>query len=252
MSGEAGARPTGPWRAAERHPPLGDDEVHVWRASLDVPPTRAAALAALLDDAERARAARFHAEAHRRRFVVARATLRTLLARYLGAAPGDLAFGYGPHGKPALAAPGGHALRFNLSHCDDVALYAFARARELGVDVERPRASLDAEGVAARFFAAREVAELRALPAAERAAAFAAGWARKEAYLKGLGSGLARPLGDFSVSLAPGDPVRLADAEGGGQWSLRSLDPGDGLVGALAVERGGEVRVALFGWDERG
>jgi 4'-phosphopantetheinyl transferase len=99
--------------------------------------------------------------------------------------------------------------------------------------------------VATRFFSPSEVAELLALPPAERAAAFTAGWARKEAYLKARGSGLARPLASFSVSLAPCDPVPLGDPEGEG-WVIRSLEVGEGVAGALAIERGAGVRVSTF------
>jgi len=235
------------------HPSLSADEVHVWRASLDVAGTLVRSAAELLDAAEWARAERFLEERHRHRFVVGRAALRVLLGGYLGAAPRDVALVYGEHGKPRLAPEGGvpHPLRFNLSHCGGVALYAFALGRELGVDVERPRAGLDAEGIAERFFSRRESAELRALPVGERSRAFASGWTRKEAYLKGLGSGLARPLAGFSVSLAPSDPVRLEDDDAGG-WEIRVLEPGEGYAGALAVERGRGLHVRWLEWEAGG
>lgn len=233
-----------------RHPPLADDEVHVWRASLDVDGALVRAAAEMLDDAERSRAGRFLQELHRDRFVVGRAALRVLLGRYLGVAPREVAVVYGEHGKPRLAPEGDapHPLRFNLSHCGGVALFAFALGRELGVDVERPRAGIDAEGIAERFFSRRESAELRALPPAARSRAFASGWTRKEAYLKGLGSGLARPLAGFSVSLAAAGPVRLDDDAAAG-WEIRVLEPGEGYAGALAVERGGGLRVRWLEWE---
>lgn len=235
------------------HPALSHDEVHVWRASLDLSDALVRAAGELLDDAEHERAERFHQELHRRRFAVGRAALRVLLGRYLGVAPRDVALVYGEHGKPRLAAEGDapHPLRFNLSHCGDVALLAFALGREVGVDVERPRVGLDTEGIAERFFSRRESAELRAMPAGERSRAFASGWTRKEAYLKGLGSGLARPLAGFSVSLAPLDPVALEDDSAHG-WEIRVLAPGEGFAGALAVERGRGVRVRTLEWDAGG
>lgn len=237
------------WRDVATPPPLLPDEVHVWRAVLGP----GAASAAALDDAERARAARFYYERHRRRFVAARAILRRLLGRYLGVAPGDVAFAYGEHGKPALptttagAAP--HPLRFNLSHCADRALLAFAVGRDVGVDLERPRPRLDTAAAAERWFSPRESDELRALPLPRHADAFAAGWARKEAYLKGRASGLARSLTTFSVSLAAADgPVSLVDPDGDG-WVVCALAPGDGYAGALAVERGAGVTVRRLRWE---
>lgn len=240
---------------ATRHPPLPSDEVHVWRASLDLDDALVREAEEVIDRDEWGRAERFLQDLQRRRYVVGRAALRALIGRYLGIAPRDVALVYGEHGKPRLASEGGgaHPLRFNLSHCGGVALLAFALGREVGVDVERPRTGLDAEGIAERFFSRRESAELRALPAAERAGAFASGWTRKEAYLKGLGSGLARPLAGFSVSLGAHDPVPLEDdaAEGWG-WEIRSLAPGEGYAAALAVERGRGVRVRWLEWEPRG
>lgn len=238
-----------PGREEIAHPPLSPDEVHVWHASLDASDALALDMSRVLDDAERARADRFHFDIHRRRFVAARAILRMLLGRYLGVAPRDVALAYGEHGKPFLAPSGGepHPLRFNLSHCGDLALLAFALGRDVGVDVERPRDGLDPHAIAERFFSPGEAAELRSVPAEQRARAFALGWTRKEAYLKGLGSGLARPLAEFTVSLASTDPVPLVDGSVEG-WVIRTLEPGGGYAAAVAVERGTGVGVRWLEW----
>jgi 4'-phosphopantetheinyl transferase len=72
-----------------------------------------------------------------RRYIVARGALRLILARYLAISPARVAFHYGLHGKPSLVSPSpGGALEFNLSHTDDIALYAVTRGIPLGVDVE--------------------------------------------------------------------------------------------------------------------
>ena len=104
-------------------------------------------------------------ERHRDAFIVARGALRMLLARYAERSFGDLAFVYGPKGKPSLA---GNPLDFNLSHTDGVAVFAFARRCELGVDVERIRAVPDMIEIAERFFCRGESDELRGLPDGER------------------------------------------------------------------------------------
>ena len=87
----------------------------------------------------------------RRNFILIRSVLRTLLGRYLGLAPGRLRFRYGLHGKPALDLSS-EGLHFNVSHSGNLALLAFARGREVGVDVERMRHDLDIEGISARCF----------------------------------------------------------------------------------------------------
>ena len=150
---------------------------------------------ALLSVEERARAGRFVFEDDRRRYTVARAQLRRLLGERLGERPEAVGLTYGAHGKPALAPRhAGSGLRFNVSHCGDVAVHAFTRGREIGVDVEAVRALPDADQIAARFFSPRENQAYQALPSGDRAVGFFNCWTRKEAYIKALGEGLAHPL----------------------------------------------------------
>lgn len=246
------------WTAAEdtewRPPPkttslhLPPDEVHIWRASLDQPPAQVDQLARTLSGDEQRRAARFHFSRDRRRFVVGRGMLRTILGGYLGLPPEAVRFDYGARGKPALAegsSPARPALRFNLAHSEELALYAFAWGREVGIDVERVRPLADADAIVSRFFSAREGASWHRLPEEERPAAFFRGWTRKEAYIKAVGDGLALPLDRFDVPLGPeegqqelciaGDPAEAL------RWALVAFTPAAGYPAALAVE----------GWDWR-
>jgi len=219
-------------------PELAADEVHVWQAALDAPARPLRELAATLSTDERARAERYHFERDRRRFVVCRSLLRDILGRYAGRPAGALRFGYGSSGKPSLP---DSDVRFNVSHSDGVAVYALARGREVGVDVERVRPVSGADRIAERFFSAPERQALRAVPATARTTAFFTCWTRKEAYVKARGEGLGLPLDQFAVSLAPDGPARLwpaggADAREVARWSLAGLRQDPGYVAALAVE----------------
>jgi 4'-phosphopantetheinyl transferase len=233
---------------------LSSDDVHVWRASLDQPAWRLERLAQMLSADERAKAERFYFERDRKRFIVSQGLLRTILSRYLTIEPNQLQFCYGRRGKPALAQMfGGGTLRFNMSHSHGLALYAIARDRKIGVDLERIRPILDAEQIAERFFSAQENAIFCVLPPSQKLKAFFNCWTRKEAYLKATGDGLARPLDQFNVSLAPGESARLLHVEGDPQeaarWSLQALTPAPGYVAALAVEGHG-WRLACWQWPE--
>jgi 4'-phosphopantetheinyl transferase len=232
------------WYALPEAPALALDEVHVWRTSLDLSPARIEQLAGTLTADERERAAHFRFAQLRHRFIAARGILRALLARYLAQEPATIRFAYGPQGKPALAsADGGMGLRFNLSHAQELALYAFTRGRELGIDIEQIDPSVAHEQIAERFFSAYEVATLRALPAAVQGPAFFACWTRKEAYLKARGGGLSLDLASFDVTLAPGEPVALLqtrdDPAQRRRWTLAAIEPGTGYAGAIAVEGSG-------------
>ena len=210
--------------------------VHVWRASLAAAEADVAAYEAILDAAERARARRFHFERDRRRFTVARGVLRQLLGRYLDLAPATVPFALGPHGKPLLALAG-KTLHFNLSHSGEQALFVFAPAREVGIDLEAgTRLGEDLPGLARRIFSAREQAELEALRPEMRRDAFLNGWTRKEAYLKATGQGLVNGLQQIEVTLDPAKPAGFLSAELARAWSLFDLRDATGLAAALVVE----------------
>jgi 4'-phosphopantetheinyl transferase len=225
---------------------ISEGEVDVWFERLDPPEDRVAELAGALSHDERTRAVRFYFERDRRRYVVARGLLRVILARYTDLAPERIAFRYGPRGKPSLATASA-GLRFNLSHAADRALVGVTRGREIGVDLEYVRPMPELESLARRFFSEPERVALAALPRPRRLRAFFRCWTRKEAYIKAIGDGLACPLDGFAVSLAPGRYARLlaveGDPEGPRRWTLCSLAPAAGFLGALAVEgRGFRVR----------
>ena len=222
--------------------PFADDAVELTAAKLDVRPEGVRTLATCLSDEERKRASRFAFDRDRRRFIVGRARLRQLLAARLGVRPASVALVYGEHGKPALAPR--HAdvdLRFNVSHSDDVAVYAFATGREIGIDVETVRVIRDADDIAARFFSRRENEAYLALDPRDKPLGFFNCWTRKEAFIKALGDGLYHPLNCFDVSLAPGEPARIIRVESTpGEncgWTLHSFLTGPGLIGAIAVRK---------------
>jgi 4'-phosphopantetheinyl transferase len=233
-------------------PELVAGDVDVWSVQLDCSPAYIAVLLHTLSEDECERADRFYFERDRRRFTCARGALRRLLAAYLDTEPSELTFSYGPNGKPALSGRFAHALTFNVSHSHELALVAIGRDVEMGVDVEAVRSMNDADDIASRFFSPRETAQLRALPDAVRTEAFFACWTRKEAYLKALGSGLAKPLDEFDVAFAPGESPALCvhgDERETARWSIRGLAPAPGYTGALVTESGGGA-VRCWQWTD--
>jgi len=219
-----------------------DDDVEVIVARPDFGPDAVSASARLLSDGERERARRFAFDRDRNRFIVVRALLRQLLAARLGVPPEAVELASGTRGKPVLAGRfAASNLRFNVSHCEDVVVYAFSSGREVGVDVEAVRTLSDADDVAARWFSPREYARYRALEPGDRPLGFFQCWTRKEAFIKALGEGLYHPLDRFDVSLAPGEPaeiLRVDDVPGDRcGWHLRGFSPVPGFVAAVVTER---------------
>jgi len=248
--------PVPPWRSPSEALVLGCDEVHVWRATLDQPPSQIQSLLHNLAADEQARAKRFYFERDRERFIVARGVLRAILSGYLNRVPESLSICYSSHGKPALAGKSDRdAIRFNVAHSHGVALYAVSRGREVGIDLERIRFDLAVAEIAERFFSRREVAMLRTLSIEAQFQAFFRCWTRKEAYIKALGQGLSLPLDQFDVSLAPGEPAALLGTQQypseASRWSLQELTPAPGYTAALAVEGHGWC-LTCWQWPDSG
>jgi 4'-phosphopantetheinyl transferase len=238
------------WQSPPAGLALGAADVDVWRVALAASPDQLASFTRTLSDDERDRAARFHFERDRMAFIAARGALRTLVAHYTDCTPGSLVFAARTRGKPYLDAPRSD-LRFNLSHSGGVGLLAFARGAEIGVDVECQRPLEDLLSLAKISFSAHEYAALCRIAPIDREAAFFACWARKEAFIKATGEGIAQ-LADFDVSLAPGIPARLLRikdvAPADIPWSIHDLPPIAGYATALVVERHG---ASIRCWDGR-
>ena len=162
-----------------------------------------------------------------------------VLSRYLEMPSARIRFEYGEYGKPDLPAPS--RLRFNLSHSEGWAVYAVSLV-EVGVDIQAIGRSQDHAAVAGRFFSAREVAELEALPRPEAERAFAACWARKEAYIKARGAGLSIPLSTFDIrgDRRGGDWMAVSGEDTDG-WHVRALPSADSYEGAIAARESARV-----------
>ena len=187
-------------------------------ARLDAPAQEASALQGLLSSSEMRRAERLRFERHRRRYIVAHARLRQQLGERLGVPPEAVELAYAANGKPRLTRNG---LRFSVSHCDEVALFAFSSAAQIGVDVEAIRPIREADAIAAQFFSARENEAYAALAPQDKPLAFLRCWTRKEALAKALGLDFSMPM----KAHAPGCRVH-------------SFFPLPGFIAALACHHG--------------
>ena len=213
----------------------------MWRASLAVPEFAREDLQRVLAKEEIARAAHFHFEKDRNHWIVARGILRILLSRYVNTTPDQLRLSSNAYGKPFLAFPAlSHQLQFNVSHSQDLALYAFTFKGQVGIDVEYMRADLNYDALAKVSFSPNEQAILHSLPYDLKQEAFFTCWTRKEAYIKARGKGFSIPTDQFDVSFLSGEPPALLqnreDPQEITRWSLHELAPGTGYAGALAVE----------------
>ncbi|MBZ9716129.1 4'-phosphopantetheinyl transferase family protein [Deinococcus multiflagellatus] len=179
-----------------------------------------AGLVALLTPEEHIRARAIALPAPRRRYVAARALVRTVLAARLGAPPQALTFALGPYGKPYLV---GLDVPFNLSHTGDHLALAVGNG-PVGVDLEEVRPLQNSHAMLQTALGPLERERLQRLPPAQHLAAFYRAWACKEAILKAQGVGLTYDLHAVQLTV-PADlhaaPVPEQGPEGPfGPWQL--------------------------------
>lgn len=165
----------------------------------------------LLTDDERAQETKFFFAHDRKRFLITRAMVRSVLSRYAAVAPQDWRFSANRYGRPHIENSGAaiHDLVFNLSHTQGLIALAVARNRVLGIDVESLSAREFSEGIAHHFFSPAEVADFKCLSAERQPQRFFEYWTFKESYIKARGMGLSLPLDRFSFRFPHDGAVTL-------------------------------------------
>jgi len=217
-------------------------KVSLWSLEYRLDQTIDAATWSCLDDAERARAERFHRHEDRLRFAATRAALRELLADRLHCPAGAVDIQIGPHGKPRL--PGAAPLAFNVAHSAERGLVAIAdgAVEAVGVDVERVDSKMEWREPAQQVMHPLELAALDGLPRARALRRFFELWALKEAFLKALGVGFEGEARRWAFTPATewrqgARETHLIESPVGAVW-VASVEVAPAYTGAIAVVAG--------------
>jgi 4'-phosphopantetheinyl transferase len=184
-----------------------------------------------LDEDERRRAQGLERPPLRLAFLASRVLLRELLSGSLGCRPEEIS--YGRERCPSCGSPGGrpilarHAsqLQFSLARSEELVVVAIASAA-VGVDVQALASAETARDVSALLHPT-ERQEIASAAPADRGGLFTRIWARKEAYLKGIGTGIAHGVEEQYVGAARQPPG----------WVLFDLPVTAGYCAAVALER---------------
>ena len=235
-----------PWRA------VSTDVVHVWLIGAQVPEPVLARLHAVLDDGERQRAeALLHAQ-DRRRFVIAHGAVRVIVGARLGVPAERIRWQLGRNGKPELAAEW-TGVRVSLSHSGDLSMVAITDERDVGVDVQQLLPSLDATGMAARFFPPAEARFVAAgTGPAEAADRFGRLWTRKEACIKASGG---RLMQGMTLPVYGTGRIVVVDHPDGalpGPYVVTDVPVPQGFAASVALEGAQPYRMVprWWSWDE--
>jgi len=245
--------------------PSGSPALRLWYAYPGdlADPAAAEACATLLNDAERARAARFHFDRHRREYLATHALARTALSHAHPLPPQEWRYSVNAYSKPSPQPECG--VRFNQSNSVELAVCLVSasfsawgqssnvdpdRVPEVGVDVEALSRGEEIVRLAPDVFSPSERKQLDELPAVSRPNRAVSLWTLKEAYIKARGVGLLLPLRAFSFVFGDAQKVRLevepSVDENPGRWRFSLLNHASHRI-ALVVDAA--VSGALQVWE---
>lgn len=211
-------------------------QARAWLLPLDAWRPHWTQLAPLVSAAQRQRFATIRDAGRRRDRLLAAALHRWVLSQALAMPSGQVPLYRSHTGQPRLALPHLHT---SLAHCGGMVAIALCEGGPVGVDVERrDTASL------------RPIVDLVCAPGEAEAmqgtgmdfdACLLELWVRKEAVLKALGLGLARPMASFHAP--EGSRLGLRDARGARiELEVHGQASAGTYVAALALPAGATHR----------
>lgn len=229
------------WHSPSGKIDLSSDQIHLWRARLDMAGYDDELFWEYLSESERERANRIVFPHHRLRFIRSHGISRAILARYCKKSAGELKIANSIYGKPFLENCEKQEIKFNLSHSEDLMVIGIAPGREIGVDIEVHSSKVDWRQIAKGYFCAREIHIIESQESeVAQISAFYQLWTSKEAYMKACGQGMAVPLHRVEVEFQRGNPAFFIELPGGEaeirQWQLFGFLPVPGGSGSIVIE----------------
>ncbi|MBY0273027.1 MAG: 4'-phosphopantetheinyl transferase superfamily protein [Alphaproteobacteria bacterium] len=220
---------------------LSLDSIQLWHVDIcQLSATFYQHLLTSLSPDERERAASFKFEEDQSVFVIARGILRHLLAAYLKQSPSNIDFTYNVYGKPLLIQPKqDNPIYFNLSHSNDMVVYAFSLKKFVGIDIEYLKADIVEPGVVQQVLSEKEQKVFYRKPIEKQPLSFFRIWVCKESLIKALGHGFSYSPIKIELDISK-DPISLSkegqDKPFAQKWLLKEFSLTCGYVGAVALK----------------
>lgn len=182
-------------------PELSDRQIHIWYIPL-IKPLYSDQFFLHLTDYEKVRSNGFATDLLSEKYIVCHGILNILLKLYLGInLRNQLDFEFSTNEKPKLS---DHLntknIQFNLSRSNNLAVVAFARHHQIGVDIECKLPINDMDYVAKKILKNQEYENFVRVEEKKKKEIFYEIWVRKEAFAKAVGKGLLYPLEDIKIS----------------------------------------------------
>lgn len=231
-------------RSPEDFPLLSPGELHVWHVSTNITPARHVEYKNTLSQNELTKVPLLEFEKARDSYVISLGALRILLSGYLGIQPKLVKIGSRRKGKPySIDDPG---LYFNMSNSGKLAVIAFSRDTEVGIDIEQIRSLPDLDEMIIRNFTTREIKFING-KSEEKTSRFFRFWTIKESYLKAIGEGMRLPPDNLEFTIEK-DGIRQLSVNGifeQEDWNFKEFSASPDYVGTITYGRDNTVIMQL-------
>ena len=205
----------------------------------------------LLPAKELEKLGRYRFDRHKKRYLVGRALLRTVLSHCTGVAPEQIKLAREAYGRPYLPPSGQDPPpQFSLSYTEGLVAAVLVVEGRIGIDVEYISRNTDCLEIAHKYFSPCEYTELEQLPEIQMKERFFELWTLKEAYIKarGLGLNLALDKVNFNFSDNSSTQITVTSAmmSEGEYWQVRLLSPSTLHKAAVCICQNVDIPVKMI------
>lgn len=215
--------------------PLNED-IHIWILPSDSTKDLEKDIEKL-SPAELERSGKFVQKTDRLHYLIGHACLRRILGAYLDLPAESLVFEKGEHGKPFLSSgTPGLPIHFNLSHSRKQIALIFGNS-PVGIDIQALKSSENIPALVKRYFHPDEFSLFSGLEKEKQEELFYRYWSIREAFLKGLGTGLTLSPSSFFVCPESESSFRITKGtKNYSDWTIHSVPAPNGYVCSLAFQ----------------
>lgn len=223
-------------KKSKNFPLLSLGELHIWQVTSQPTHPLLEQFKSALSEDDLAKVPFFEFEKVRDSYIISQGALRILLSGYLEISSNLLKIGRRRKGKPySIDDPG---LYFNISNSDKLAVFAFSRDGEVGIDIEKVRPLPDLDDMIKMNFTDSEIRFINTKPE-EKISRFFRFWTVKESYLKAIGEGMRLPPDSLEFSIEK-NRIRQLSIKGVFEqedWNFKEFSPAMDYVGAITYGR---------------
>lgn len=227
---------------------INQNEIHIYSLNFSEDNSLIEKFNDLLSDDERKKIEQYKFPNDRKRAGESFLYCRLIISNYINTNPRMIVFNKASFGKPKIFEPNNSGIQFNYSNTEGKFLFALSNKSEIGIDIEFIKALTDVDSLSEKYFSNDEFSFYKALPTYElKLNFFYRIWTRKEALLKGLGTGINDEMKNISVILNDSPNKSELNIKFNNQiWQIEDLQLQDNFIGSIAYNSATRKKMVYF------